>query len=140
MMHRKRFRMHLGGARPVTGLAFLVLFTMLVLALVAKVDDRVSAWWSPLSPLESPVTPTLNTSPAEESLTPTARPPEATQAKVTQTEPTLADPVQTEATGAAPGLSEAKQGPAWRSLLGIGLVALGLGLVIGGVFWLARRQ
>jgi hypothetical protein len=135
MMHRNRFRTYLGRARPVTGLAFLVLCTILVLAFVAMVDDRAAALWSPLSPLESPVSPTPDTSRAKESLTPTVGPPEATQAK-----PTRAEPAQAEATQAAPTPSEVKQSPAWRSPLGIGMVVLGLALVIGGVFWLVRRR
>lgn len=149
MMHSKRARLYLGRARPVTGLAFLVLCTMLVVTFVAMVDDQASALWSPLSPLESPLSPTPDTSPVEESLTPTAIPPEAAQAEPAPTElaPTeeaqaevvQAEAAQAEAAQAAPASTGTKQSPAWRSLFGIGLIALGLALVIGGLFWLVRR-
>jgi hypothetical protein len=125
MMHRNRVRTYLGRARPVTGLAFLVLCTILVVALVATVDGQAAALWSPLSPLASPLSATPDASRVEESLSPTAQPTRA---------------AQTEAAQAAPASAEAKRSPAWRSPLGIGLIALGLALVIGGVFWLVRRR
>ena len=125
MMYRNRVRTFLGRARPVTGLAFLVLCTILVVALVAMVDGQAAALWSPLSPLASPLSATPEASRGEESLSPTAQP--------TRT-------AQTEAAQAAPASTEAKRSPAWRSPLGIGLIVLGLALVIGGVFWLVGRR
>ena len=140
MMHRDRLRARLGRARPVTGLALLVLCTLVIVAFVAMVDGRASALWSPLSPLESPLSPLPTPSRAEEHVTPTALPPEPTQTKPAQVEAAQTEEPKSEAAQAAAMSTDVRQSPAWRSLIGIGLVVLGLALVIGGVFWLVRRR
>jgi hypothetical protein len=135
MVHRNRVRTYLGRARPGAGLAFLVACTLAILAFVAMEDGQALALRSPLSPLDSPVSPAPKPSRAKDSLTPTVRTSEPTPAKPAQPKET-----QAEAAQAVPVPTEVKQGPAWLSFFGVGLISLGLALVIGGVFWLVRRQ
>jgi hypothetical protein len=100
----------------VSGLAFLVLCTLLATSLVAAQDGGVLAFLSPSSPLGS------------------------TRATLAVVSPSrMPSPLSIRVERTMQGTEEDPTGPAWRFPLGIGVIVLGLGLVIGGLFYLLRQ-
>ena len=79
-------------------------------------DDPVLAFSSPSSPLESPSTTLSVQPPASES-----------------------SPLSVPAERAIQGVEGTSSSPPWRFPLGIAVVVLGLGLVVGGLFYLLRQ-
>jgi hypothetical protein len=98
------------NARSVLSLAFLVWFTIVSVIALSLHGAPAQAFSSPRSPLDVPRTLVVDRS-----------------------------PLPAPARAAAMEAQEAPRQPVWRLILGIGLIAMGVALFVGGSIFLMRR-